>query len=58
MKELQEFHHGQASSNRKTQLAVGAVMLVLLAGLGAYAYRIDVAAQPHHAVPNYHLPSP
>ena len=58
MNKLQEFHHRQASSNRKAQLTVGAAILALLAGLGAYAYRLDVSAQPHHAVPNDHLPSP
>lgn len=58
MKELQEFHHRQVSSNKNAQLLVGTVILVLLAGLGAYAYKVEVSAQPHYAVPNNHLPSP
>jgi len=58
MNELQEFHRGQKSSNRKAQLTVGAIILVILAGLGVYAYRLEVASQPHYAVPNSHLPSP
>lgn len=58
MNELQEFHLRQISSNKKAQLTVGAVILVLLAGLGAHAYKLEVSAQPHYVVPNNHLPSP
>ena len=58
MNKLQEFHLRQTSSNKKTQLTIGAIILMLLAGLGAYAYKLDVSAQPHYAVPNSHLPSP
>jgi hypothetical protein len=58
MREFAEFHHGQTSGNRKVQLTIGVVILVLLAGLGVYAYRLDISAQPHQAVPDTNLPSP
>jgi hypothetical protein len=58
MREFGEFHHRQTWGNRKAQLTIGVVILVLLAGLGVYAYRLDISARPHQMVPDTNLPSP
>jgi len=58
MREFGEFHRRQTSGNRKAQLTIGVVILVLLAGLGVYAYRLDISSQQHQAVPDTNLPSP
>lgn len=58
MTELQEFHQKISTSNRQAKLIIGAIILVLLAGLGTYAYRLEVRAQPHPVVADNNLPSP
>jgi hypothetical protein len=55
---FQDFRQTQKSSNKKTRLIVGVVILAVLASLGVYSYRLYVSAQPHPAVPDSQLPSP
>jgi hypothetical protein len=42
----------------QAELTVGAIIIVALAGLGSYAYKLDVTSQPHPVVPDNHLPMP
>jgi hypothetical protein len=58
MQDLREFHNNATSNSREIKIAIGAVFLIIVAGLSAYGYRLIVSSAPHQIVSNNHLPSP
>ena len=58
MSDLRKFHKELSMGSRSAKLTIGAVILVTLAVLSAYGYRIASSSPAPRIVANAHLPSP
>ena len=58
MTNLQEFHHGEDTSDKKSRTVVAIVIAVVMIGFGVYVYESGMwNPQPHQAVEDSQLPA-